>query len=76
MKKTVLFLIALVLCIPVIAFAANGQPFQDLQSQIDQLKIQLQNIQLTPGPQGPAGPAGPAGYQQRSTAQSTLQVQS
>ena len=77
MKKTLVVLIALVLCIPVITIAADvsltsdgkvpGSPFQNLQSQIDQLKIQLQNIQLTPGPQGPqglvgpAGPAGPAG---------------
>jgi hypothetical protein len=65
MKKTVFFLIFLVLCIPVIAFAADvslrkagvvpGTPFQALQQQIDQLKNQLQNIQLTPGPAGPAG---------------------
>jgi len=56
-----LFLIALVLCIPVITFAANGQPFQALQSQIDQLKNTLQNIQLAPGPQGPAGEKGATG---------------
>jgi len=61
MKKRVLFLIALVLCVPVITFAANGQPFQDLQSQIDQLKNMLQNIQLTPGPAGPQGPTGATG---------------
>jgi hypothetical protein len=61
MKKTVLFLIALVLCFPVMTFAADGQPFQNLQRQIDQLNTQLQNIQLTPGPQGPEGPTGPAG---------------
>lgn len=61
MKKTVVVLIALVFCIPVITIAAEGQPFQNLQSQIDQLKTQLQNIQLTPGPQGPQGPAGPIG---------------
>ncbi len=68
MKKTVVVLIALVLCTPVITFAANGQPFLDLQSQIDQLKSQLQNIQLTPGPQGPQGPAGPAGVANGITA--------
>jgi hypothetical protein len=58
MKKIVLALMVLVLCISVNAFAANGTPFQELQRQIDQLKTQLQNIQLTPGPPGPAGPAG------------------
>ncbi|MCH7643834.1 MAG: collagen-like protein [Myxococcales bacterium] len=31
-----------------------GQPFVDLQQQID-------NIELTPGPQGPPGPIGPTG---------------
>jgi len=31
-----------------------GKPFADLQEQID-------NIELTPGPQGPPGPAGPQG---------------
>jgi hypothetical protein len=60
-KKMVLTLAALVLCVPVIAYAAEGQPFKALQQQIDELKQQLQNIQLTPGPQGPAGPAGPTG---------------
>jgi hypothetical protein len=61
MKKAVLVLMVLVLCIPVVAFGAEGQPFQQLQQQIDQLKIQLQNIRLTPGPAGPAGPPGPPG---------------
>jgi len=61
MIKTALVLIFVVLFIPMVAFGAEGQPFKALQEQIDQLKVQLQNIQLTPGPQGPAGPAGPAG---------------
>lgn len=61
MIKTALVLIFIVLFVPVVAFGAEGQPFKALQEQIDQLKIQLQNIQLTPGPQGPPGPAGPAG---------------
>ena len=52
MKKTVLVLIGLVLFIPVVAFGTEGQPFKALQDQIDQLKMQLQNIQLTPGPPG------------------------
>jgi len=67
MKKTVLLLIGVVIGIPVIAFAANGQPFQDLQNQIqnlqnqvNQLNTKLQDIQLTPGPPGPAGPPGVA----------------
>jgi hypothetical protein len=67
MKKTVVVLIALVLCIPVIAFAADvaltsdgkvpGTPFQTLQSEIDQLNTNLHNIQLTP-----ACPPGRHGY--------------
>ena len=61
MIKTALVLIFIVLFIPVVAFGAEGQPFKALQEQIDQLKIQLQNIQLIPGPQGPAGPTGATG---------------
>ncbi len=61
MKKTVVILIALVLWIPIVTFAANGQPFQDLQNQVNQLNTNLQNIERTPGPQGPQGPGGPAG---------------
>jgi hypothetical protein len=71
MKKTVVVLIALVFCIPVITFAADvsltsdgkvpGTPFQNLQSEINQLNTKLSNIQLTPGPQGPQGPTGPTG---------------
>ena len=61
MIKTALVLILVVLFIPVVVFGAEGQPFKELQKQIDQLKIQLQNIQLTPGPKGDTGPAGPTG---------------
>jgi hypothetical protein len=61
MKKTLLMLVVLTLCFPVVTFAANGQPFQDLQNQINTLNTLLQNIQLTPGPPGPAGPQGPPG---------------
>jgi hypothetical protein len=69
-KKIVLTLLALVLCAPLIASAKDkddddkvppGGPFQALQQQINQLKHQLQNIQLIPGPQGPAGPKGSQG---------------
>lgn len=63
MKKTMSVIIALVLCIPAISFAANGQPFQTLQDEVNQLTTQLNNIQLTPGPPGAAGPAGPQGPQ-------------
>ena len=54
-RKITLTLVALILFIPVFTYAADepsGKPFQALQQQIDQLKIQLQNIQLTPGPKG------------------------
>ena len=73
MEKTVLVLIVLVLCIPVIAFAADvtvtshgkepEQPFQHLQQQIDDLKTQLKNIKRIAGPPGPAGPQGARGPQ-------------
>jgi len=73
MKKKGLVLVVLIPCIPIFAFAADvsltpdgknlGKPFEYLQQQIDQLKNDLKNIQLIPGPQGPAGPAGPAGPQ-------------
>ena len=70
-KKIVFALVALVMLFPIVSSAADvsltndgkvpSQPFQNLQQQIDQLNLQLQNIQMTPGPQGPIGPAGPAG---------------
>ena len=70
-KNIVFALVALVMLFPIVSSAADvsltndgkvpSQPFQNLQQQIDQLNLQLQNIQMTPGPQGPMGPAGPAG---------------
>jgi hypothetical protein len=70
-KKIILALVVFVFCVPVIAFAKDkdedkdhrGEPFQALQTQIDQLKTQLRHIRLTPGPQGPAGPQGIPGPQ-------------
>jgi hypothetical protein len=35
--------------IAVVAFGAEGQPFKTFQQQVDQLTIQSQNTQLTPG---------------------------
>lgn len=66
MKKLILVFAVILLFAPIIIYAqgelnANGQPFQALQKQIDQLKAQLATIQLTPGPPGPAGSAGPPG---------------
>jgi len=60
-RKVTLTLVALILCLPVLASAAEGQPFQELQKQIDQLQQQINNIKLMPGPQGPQGPAGAVG---------------
>jgi hypothetical protein len=45
MKKKVFLLIGLFLCVPLITFAANGQPFQDLQNQIDVLQDQVDMLQ-------------------------------
>jgi hypothetical protein len=73
-KKTVYIVLAFLFWVPVV-YAADvaltpdgkvpGTPFQALQQQIDQIKIQLQSIQSgqkgDPGPQGPAGPVGPQG---------------
>jgi hypothetical protein len=76
MKKIVLILVALVLSVPVVAFARDndddrvppGRTFQVLQAEIGrlqkeigQLMMQIQNIQLKPMSQGPQGPQGPAG---------------
>jgi hypothetical protein len=47
MKKKLLVLLLLVLCIPVITFAGDvppGQPFQQLQSQIDMINNRLENL--------------------------------
>ena len=41
--------------------SANGQPFQYLQQQINELKAQIEAIQTTPGPPGPQGPQGEQG---------------
>jgi hypothetical protein len=60
-KKLALILAVLVLSAPVIAFAAEGQPFQALQKQIDQLQQQINTIQLTPGPPGQKGDKGDKG---------------
>jgi len=71
MKK--LLAVLAMLLLPVIAFAADvtltndgkvpGGPFVLLQQQINDLKIQLDNIQLIPGPQGPVGATGVQGIQ-------------
>ena len=76
MKKIVLILVALVLSVPVVAFARDndddrvppGRTFQALQAEIGrlqkeigQLMMQIQNIQLRPMSQGLQGPQGPAG---------------
>ena len=73
-RKTFLFLAVLVLYVPALAFAAPdvtltpegkvpGGPFENLQQQVDSIKNDLVNIELTPGPQGPQGVAGPVGPQ-------------
>jgi hypothetical protein len=67
MKKTVLIIIVLVLCIPVIALAQQTGGLPALRADLDAVKTDLQNqinnIQLKPGPPGPQGLPGPAGLQ-------------
>lgn len=41
----------------------TSNPFQVIWATIEDLKNQIINIQLIPGPQGPVGPEGPAGPQ-------------
>lgn len=61
-KKIVFTLIALVLCIPVIALAQQTGGLPALKAEVEAVQTNLQNqisnIQLTPGPQGPIGPQG------------------
>jgi len=45
MKKIVL-LIVWFICIPAVTFAANGQPFQELQNEIDALNAKISAIQI------------------------------
>jgi hypothetical protein len=68
--KKVIVPVLFFLCIPIIAFsqAPPAGPlgyFQEqintLQQQLQALQTQVNNIQLTPGPQGPVGPQGPQG---------------
>ena len=76
MKKAILVLFVLVLCIPVIALAQQTGGLPALESELQSLKTNLQNQINTlqnqikgipagpagpPGPVGPQGPAGPAG---------------
>jgi|SRR5690242_12676612 len=43
------------------ATTASGTPFDQLRAAIQDLQNQINNIQLTPGPQGPPGPKGDTG---------------
>jgi len=65
MQKTVLILLVLVLCIPVVAFAQQAGGLPALQSELQatqtNLQNQINNIQLKPGPTGPQGPKGDTG---------------
>lgn len=72
-RKTFLTLAVFVLCVQALAFANNekhkskykakDRKLQYLHQQVDDLRTDLENIQLTPGPQGDAGPAGAEGAQ-------------
>lgn len=67
MKTTVLVLMVLVLCIPVIALAQQTGGLPALQSELQSVQTNLQNQintlqnQINSIPAGPPGPAGPAG---------------
>lgn len=41
--------------------APNGNPFQEIWNAIKDLREQVRNIQLIPGPRGPQGEQGPQG---------------
>lgn len=41
--------------------APNGNPFQEIWNAIKDLREQVRNIQLIPGPRGPQGEQGPPG---------------
>lgn len=57
-------LVVIAVLMPVGAMAASqGQPFKDVQNQINDLQQQMNTIELTPGPQGPQGEPGPVGPQ-------------
>ena len=45
------------------ATTASGTPFDQLRAAIQDLQNQINNIQLTPGPQGPQGAPGSQGPQ-------------
>jgi PKD repeat protein len=72
-RKATLILMSFVLFLTLLAYGADvnltsegkvpGQPFQVLQDQVDQLRLDLENIELTPGPQGPQGLQGEQGPQ-------------
>ena len=43
--------------------ATGGNPWSEVWTAINNLKSEVSNIQLTPGPQGPQGEIGPQGVQ-------------
>jgi len=64
MKKIMLVLVALILCVPMSAYSKKGgNPSDTLQQQIDELRLQIEEIQLIPGPPGPQGEQGIQGEQ-------------
>lgn len=68
MKKYIIFsVLALVVGISVVSADSiklpNGEPFQALQSAIDELWVAVNNIELLPGPQGDKGDKGDKGDQ-------------
>ena len=62
MKKLLIFagILGLFLTLNFV-FASSGNPFESILQAIFDLQNQIDNIELTPGPQGPSGPQGPAG---------------
>lgn len=64
MKKALFGLIAvcfLTTTFTVVSAKTNGQPFKDIWEYAKYLEQQIENIQLTPGPQGPQGEVGSMG---------------
>jgi hypothetical protein len=74
MKKSILYALGAIVVMSALLMSSTvfavGNPFDEvrtlitsLQTRVSELATQLENIELTPGPQGPVGAQGPVGPQ-------------